>query len=571
MCGIFALLNILMPNNSLKAEIHMAFEKGVARGPESSTLVEVTQLDNKYQSYLGFHRLAINGLDSISNQPMLLDNIYLICNGEIYNYKELFKIMKITPKSNSDCEIIIHLYKEYGIEHTLQMLDGVFSFVLYDMRSPKYKVYIARDPYGIRSLFKITADRSLESQLLIGVASEIKSLIDLYNTKNALTISSRDLHISQFQPGTYSMLEEEDGGLLKYNICEKTYCLPGVSLLYNSLTTLNQNYDYIMSNMIVACLSNAVKKRVTNTDRPIACLLSGGFDSSIITALVNSYSTDRLETYSIGMKGSDDLKHAREVATYIGSKHTEVIVTEDDMFNAIPEVIRAIESYDTTTVRASVGNYLISKYISKNSNAKVIFNGDGADEIMGGYLYFGHAPNAIEYDKECRRLLRDIYMFDVLRSDKSISSNGLEARTPFLDKQFVQTYLNIPIDVRYNTHVTNCEKYLIRNAFKKTELLPPNVLWRRKEAFSDGVSGDKQSWYQIVDAKITEHFGDTYSIYDNSIKTTYPHNTPTTQEQLYYRTIFEECYPNMSHTIPYFWMPKYVDAKDSSARSLSIY
>jgi asparagine synthase (glutamine-hydrolysing) len=580
MCGIFALFNILIDNktSNYKTLIENAFNKGAARGPESSTLFPVNQpgtfLRTCLQTYIGFHRLAINGLDTISNQPMVIDEIYLICNGEIYNYKQLFKMMKITPKSNSDCEIIIHLYKQYGIEHTLQMLDGVFSFVLYDIRLPKYKVYIARDPYGVRSLFKITSKSAIDNPTLFGFASEIKSLVDFYTTNNTAnnTIDNNltNMRIDQFPPGTYSMLEQTSAETFESVICEKSYCLPGVSS-FSSFSDLTPNSNHSFSQAIVSTLYSAVQKRVTTTDRPIACLLSGGFDSSIITAIVNHYHAGQLETYSIGMKGSDDLKYAKQVAKHIGSKHTEVIVTENEMFNAIPEVIHAIESYDTTTVRASVGNYLISKYISKNSTAKVIFNGDGADEIMGGYLYFGHASDAIEYDKECRRLLHDIYMFDVLRSDKSISSNGLEARTPFLDKQFVQTYLNIPIDVRYNTHVTNCEKYLIRNAFKKMGLLPADILWRRKEAFSDGVSGDKQSWYQIIDKKITEQFGNKYTTSDNSIKHIYPHNTPTTQEQLYYRELFEKYYPNMSHTIPYFWMPKYVNATDSSARSLGIY
>ena len=188
-------------------------------------------------------------------------------------------------------------------------------------------------------------------------------------------------------------------------------------------------------------LNAAVMKRVVGTsDRPIACLLSGGLDSSLTTALVNKYYKSvggELETYSIGMEGSEDLRHARIVAKHLGTKHTEIIMTPEQFFEAIPDVIRDIESYDTTSVRASVGNYLIGKYIAEHSKAKVILNGDGSDELTGGYIYMLKAPDSIEFDRECRRLLSDIYLFDVLRSDKSMSCHGLEPRTPFLDKYFV--------------------------------------------------------------------------------------------------------------------------------------
>ena len=198
-------------------------------------------------------------------------------------------------------------------------------------------------------------------------------------------------------------------------------------------------------------LCNAVKKRVQGTtERPIACLLSGGLDSSLITALVNKYHKGQLNTFSIGMKGSEDLKYAREVADHLKTNHTEIILTPEEFFDAIPDVIRTIESYDTTTVRASVGNYLVGKYISENSDCKVIFNGDGSDELTGGYLYFLKAPNAIEFDAECRRLIHEIHFFDVLRSDRCIAAHGLEPRTPFLDRTFVNEYLNIPLSALSN-------------------------------------------------------------------------------------------------------------------------
>ena len=330
-------------------------------------------------------------------------------------------------------------------------------------------------------------------------------------------------------------------------------------------------------------LLSAVEKRCLNTERPIACLLSGGLDSSLIAALVNrfykinNYSTI-LETYSIGLEGSVDLKYAKIVADYLGTKHTEVIVTEDEMFNAIPEVIYAIESYDTTTVRASIGNYLVGKYISKNSEAKVIFNGDGADELCGGYLYMSKCPDCIEFDKESKRLLKDIHTFDVLRSDKSISSHGLEPRTPYLDKTFVNNYLSISPEARFQTN-TQIEKFLIRDTFTLAnfrpfsddlgkQILPSEVLWRKKEAFSDGVSGHGRSLYQILQEKIAEKLNLNLDL-QNDVK--YEANIDT--EKKYYSDIFSFHYPSSicEKIIPYYWMPKYTNATDPSARTLTHY
>ena len=269
----------------------------------------------------------------------------------------------------------------------------------------------------------------------------------------------------------------------------------------------------------------------------------------------------QLETYSIGLKGSEDLKYARKVATFLDTKHHEIIVSEQNFLDAIPKVIKEIESYDTTTIRASVGNYLVAKYIKENSDAKVIFNGDGSDEVTGGYLYFHKSPDSIEFDKECKRLLDQIHYFDVLRSDRCISSHGLEARTPFLDKIFVSTYLSIPLILRNHVINNKCEKFLLRESFKG--FLPNEVLYRTKEAFSDGVSKQSRSWYEIIQ----EHT-ETINIDRNK---NYIHNPPQTKEQIYYREIFEKEYPNCEKVIPYFWMPKFVDATDSSARTLDIY
>ncbi len=506
MCGIFSIIGCSSKENVLEE-----FNKGQSRGPEYSHLY----FDTTYNSYIGFHRLAINGLDAGSNQPIVIDDCILICNGEIYNYKELYSEMKdVIPTTHSDCEVIIHLYKKYGIEHTLRMLDGVFAFVLFT----KDDIFIARDPFGVRPLYYLNVDNT------IYVASELKCL--------------SNFSVEQFPPGSYCTYSNPKP-------CK--WFIPAVS------SSLNLPSDY--DSYIYELLNNAVFKRCITTERPIACLLSGGLDSSLIAALVKKY-VKILETYSIGLECAEDLHYAKMVANWIGSKHTEVIVTIEDMINAIPEVIYAIESYDVTTVRASLGNYLIGKYIKAHSSAKVIFNGDGSDELTGGYLYMRECPDDIEFDKETIRLLSDIHKYDVLRSDKCISSHGLEPRTPFLDRAFVNYYLSIPsISRRQNGKI---EKYLLRNSIEPN-LLPNEVLWRKKEAFSDGVSSKGHSLYQIIQDYINENHNPLgLSLID--------------AEKEYYKQIFIKHFGehNLS-VISYYWMPKYIQSNDPSARTLKTY
>ena len=525
---------------------------------------------------LGFHRLAINGLDNYSNQPIRIGDITLICNGEIYNYRELYDSLSIKPNTHSDCEIIIHLYLQFGIEYTLQKLDGVFAFILCDSRidsintdNIESNIYIARDPYGVRPLYMMSPqdDKMRNINNIYAFASEIKCLTDLHQHIN----HSHD--ITHFEPGTYTSFKLPHTVSPKWIIDVKNrryHSIGFTSCIYSSQMDIDEICDKIRN-----LLYSAVTKRVDTTERRIACLLSGGLDSSIITALVrNVLPMDvLLETYSIGLEGSEDLKYAKIVAEHLQTKHTEIIITEDDFLKSIPDVIQNIESYDTTTVRASIGNYLIGKYISDHSDAKVIFNGDGADELCGGYLYMGCAPTEMEFDNECIRLLEDIHQFDVLRSDKSISSNGLEPRTPFLDRSFVQYFLSIHPLYRFHKKQNNCEKYLLRNAFDISNpvdnkpFLPESILWRTKEAFSDGVSKVTRSLFTIIQEYVDTIIPDE----DMSHMTKYKHNQPTTKEQLYYRRLYDSLYPNTEKVVPYFWMPKWIDATDASARTLSIY
>ena len=560
MCGIFALINAL--NTSTISNIYSAIEpfflKGQSRGPEFSIFEPIIN-----NVFFGFHRLAINGLDNISNQPICIkdDNIngsgtnkgiYVICNGEIYNYKTIYKMLDIVPKTNSDCESIIHLYKKYGIKYTLENLDGVFSFVLYD--SNINTVFIARDPFGVRPLYY--GETKNKHIVFSSLLKQVSGLCDnCYN----------------FPAGTYMAYSVNDTG---YNITIPQSTYTTFNYNHNCITArinitndeLTQYYNTIYTNLV-----NAVKKRVITMERNLACLLSGGLDSSLISAIVSKFvPKGQLQTYSIGMSGGSDLKYAKMVSEHIHSKHTEIILTEDAFFSAIPEVIYNIESYDTTTVRASVGNYLVAKYISEMSDAKVIFNGDGSDELTGGYMYFHKCPSDIEFDYECKRLLSNLQYYDVLRSDRSISCHGLEARTPFLDRTFVHEYLSVPISIRNHNNENNIEKYLLRQSVNSMDpsLLPSSVLWRTKEAFSDGVSSHENSWYTIIQSKLDKKYSDDEFIQKSK---QYIINPPTTKEQLYYREIFETHYPNQAHVIPCFWMPKYCHATDSSARHLDVY
>ena len=532
MCGIFAILNN-MSQYITKEFIIEQFNKGKHRGPNDSNILDLYIMN----CMLGFHRLSINGLTNISSQPFYINNIFLICNGEIYNYKELYELLEVEPGTQSDCEVIIHLYLQYGMEQTIRMLDGEFSFILIDARTSVKKMYIGRDPYGVRPLYMLSSN---SVPRIYAFASEIKQLVNLQKAE-----------IKHFPPGTLSLYENET---IEYNSSE-IWRFSKSERYHENLFSFHSFYqeDKEISENIRNYLTSAVVKRCKCTERPVACLLSGGLDSSLVASIASSY-LGQIETFSIGFENSEDLKMARIVASHIKSKHHEVIITKEEYLEAIPHVIQTIESYDTTTVRASIGNYLIAKYIACNSEAKVILNGDGSDEVCGGYLYMHKCPNALEFDKETRKLLSNIHYFDVLRSDKSISSNGLEPRTPFLDLAFVQYYLSIHPNIRFPKN--DIEKKLLRSAFKDTGLLPDEILWRTKEAFSDGVTVDS-----IV--KIIRTHVNNYNIPDMDL---FP--KPRTQEEKSYRKIFEQHYPN-ANIIPDFWKPNFVDPNiDPSARAL---
>lgn len=527
MCGIFAYISDNIESDdenvmSLTNEMMCLSKEGSKRGPECSTY---QYLDNRVHFW--FHRLAINGMDEVSNQPMTHKHLTLICNGEIYNHKALSQ--NYTMTTNSDCEVILHLYEQYGAD-SFHLLDGEFAFILYD--SLKQELIVVRDPYGVRPLYQAETTHGWM------FSSVLKCMMS--NTVMKPTLQ-------QVQPGTYSVYRYKNNELNNGFYKELTYkyhCIRDVMQLY--LT--KEEYMSCAYNL----LERAIIKRVSSSDRPVCCLLSGGLDSSIVCAIATNYYRShgkQMHTFSIGLKGSDDLYNASLVAKHINSIHHEIVCTEEEFLYALPKVIDDVESYDTTTIRASVGNWCIGEHIKNETDFKVVLNGDGADELMGGYLYFNYAPSVSEFQDECYRLLENIHYFDVMRSDRCISSHGLEPRTPFLDKDFTQFYLSIPVEYRK----TDTEKGFIRETIERhnPELLPFKVLWRRKEAFSDGVSGSKP-WYEIIQSQLTDYIPVT--------------TERLTHEQAYYKDTFTRKYPDCLHLIPYYWMPQFVFSSDPSAK-----
>ena len=518
MCGIFACLYAKESMDVLERGCNSIKH----RGPDHSSFGIIPDTPHVY----GFHRLSINDLSEKGNQPLVHpqhSNLRLICNGEIYNHIKLKQIYNFQTYSNSDCEIILHMYQRFGMERTVKELDGYFAFVLFDGSN----VYAVRDEIGVRSMYIGYHEDS------VYISSELKA-IHTYCSKVFPFPNGMIWKSSEKGKGVFTSYREES------------------EMIHDSYKQALDTTSHL--------LEEAVCKRVSSTERPIGCLLSGGLDSSLICALVCHYSKTPVHTFSIGLEGSVDVKYARIVADYLNTIHHEVIVTEEEMLSAIPDVIKQIETYDTTTVRASTPMYLLCKYISNNTDVKVVFSGEGSDELSGSYLYFKNAPSEKEFYDETHRLTQDLQYFDVLRCDKSISAHGLEARVPFLDKEFMNYYLHI--NPKYKMYeLFQCEKFLLRDAFRG--LLPDSVLWRTKEAFSDGVSTKTKSWYEII----SDHV-DTLDVVDPS----YSHNPPMNKETLWYRNIFESYYPKLGDVLPYYWLPKWCGTvTNPSARVLSSY
>jgi len=552
MCGIWFYLKRSLSNitpEDLKKYM-VSFNKIKNRGPDFSITKEVIY-DNEIQAIAGFHRLAIMDLSTNGNQPFNYlsdeDEIIVICNGEIYNYLELIKEHDLIPSSHSDCEVILLMYKKYrDINKIVEHLNGEYSFIIYhrQLKDNKVNLYAATDPISIRPLF--IGYNELDDLFF---SSELKGL-ECCKT------------VERFKPGHIYSLQSHLHKYYPY-------------YLFNYSSKIDTDVNKIHKE-IVQRLSNTVRKRI-QSDRPIGCLLSGGLDSSLVACLLAKHmktidETKLVNFFSIGNADAPDVVNAISVFNHIKTninsnvKHHIFDISFEEALSVIPEVIKTIETYDITTIRASTWQYLLAKKISETTDIKVILNGDGADEVEMGYQYFKNAPSPEEAQKESEKLVKDIHLYDCLRVDRSISNFGLEARVPFLDIEFFDYYMRIPAELKVPNGI---EKYLIRKAFENEmpELLCKDVLWRPKEAFSDGISSHKKSWFEIIKDKIEEEITDK-----EYLENKYSYLSPISKESYYFRKIYESNYKNRESVIKYFWLPNWCGGiKEPSARVLKVY
>ncbi|SDB28449.1 asparagine synthase B [Butyrivibrio sp. INlla16] len=501
-------------------------QRTASRGPDKFRTLKVKG------GWLGFNRLAIMGLNCKGMQPFELNGNAVICNGELYGFKALksyLKSMGYTFQSDSDCEIILPLYEKLGTK-MFSLLDAEFAMVIYD--DEKRKFIAARDPIGIRPLYY-----GYDEDGYILFASEPKNLTGVCKK------------ISPFPPGHYY----EDGKFISYRDMTEVK-----EIRTDNLETITKNiHDKLL---------NGIKKRL-DADAPVGFLLSGGLDSSLVCGVAASLQDKPIETFAIGMDiDAIDLKYAREVADYIHSNHHEVIISKQDVLDALEPVVKALGTYDITTIRASIGMYLLCKWIHENTDIKVVLTGEISDELFG-YKYTDFAPSAEAFQEEAKKRIRELHMYDVLRADRCISVNSLEARVPFGDLDFVDYVMSIDPEKKLNTY--GMGKYLLRKAFEPDKFIPHSILMREKAAFSDAVGHSlRDDLMEYAEAHYTdEEFEEK--------RKKYTHATPFTKESLLYRELFEKYYPSQSDMVIDFWMPnkswKGCDVNDPSARVLSNY
>ena len=547
MCGIVCALDLKQDSDFLRSQVLKMSKKVRHRGPDWSGIYETKN------ALLAHERLAI--VDPASgNQPIFSEDrsLVLAANGEIYNHRALKENLSIDYnfQTNSDCEIILALYKEKGVDF-LDDLNGIFGFVLYDETNDQYLV--ARDHMGIIPLYM-----GWDKFGTFYIASELKALEGVCNK------------IEIFPPGHF-LFSRDSKPVRWYERDWMNY-----EAVSNNKTDLNLLQD---------ALENAVHRQLMS-DVPYGVLLSGGLDSSITSALAKKYSKNRIESddqkaawypqlhsFAVGLIGSPDLKAAKLVADHIGSIHHEVTFTIQEGLDAIKDVIFHLETYDVTTVRASTPMYLLARVI-KSMGIKMVLSGEGADEIFGGYLYFHKAPNAEEFHKETVRKLEKLYQYDCLRANKSLAAWGIEGRVPFLDKEFIDIAMRInPKDKMIDKN--KMEKWVLRKSFES--YLPPSVAWRQKEQFSDGVGYDWiDSLKELVGVKVSDE------MFSNA-KFTFPFQTPISKEEYFYRAIFEEHFPSetAAKTVPSVpsvacssplaleWDKSFKNMNDPSGRSIS--
>lgn len=554
MCGIFLYCGKPTDPQVLRE----CFLRSQHRGPDNTQFV-VHYFHDKMLAF-GFHRLSINGLSAKANQPMFVGHTIGMCNGEIWNSDEMHRACEVPNESGSDCECLPLNYRylaENGtrnfanpFETLCRMIDGVFGLVLFDSLSST--IYVGRDKIGIRSLYYAVQDND------VYVASELKS------------IPTQLFNIQAFPPGHWASIDVGNATTTNTNgLSIRPYWSLRASrrLAYLQPQCSQELLSYDM-NYLACCgklenvLVEAVKKRFMS-DRPIGCVLSGGLDSTVITAIAcrlhqqHRPNQPPLRTYTIGMKDAEDFKWARMAAEHLGTDHHEFVLTEDDFLEAIPNVIAQMESYDVTTVRASTGNWLLAKKIAELGKDTVLFCGDVADELLGGYRGFGMTTDADAFDNENVKMLENIHRFDVLRCEKSFAGHGLEGRVPFADCDVVDLLMSVPPEFKMWDGVARIEKDLLRRAFQS--YLPDALVWRRKEAFSDGVSQKERSWFQIIQDKLADE-----PVAQRS------HASPYDAESTYYREIYESMYSSVQN-IPYLWKQPFSNVTDPSARCLANY
>jgi len=521
MCGI---LGISIKNTEIdKENIGKSYLMLSNRGPDSGNLIIESD------KILGFRRLAIMDQSEKGNQPFTLGGNILLCNGEIFNHLELTEKYNINCESSSDCECIIHLYHKLGFEKMIEELSGDFAIILF---TPK-KIYFGRDRIGVRPLFY-----GFTRSGNFALASYARALNTYCTNINPVIPGwgEFDLETNKLSFHDYRSVKLEE---IDFPLSEN----------------ISENIQFL--------LVSAVKSRLMS-DRPIGCLLSGGLDSSLITSILcKLIGPQNVRTYSIGMVGSEDLRNAQIVANYLGTQHQEINFTPQEGFEAIREVIRDLESYDITTVRASVGMWLLAKFIKNNSDDVVLYSGEGSDELFAGYLYFHYAPNPSELRNESLRLIKQLHMYDVLRADRCISSHGLELRVPFLDRDLVN-YCKL-LGGNVIKPLRGIEKYLLRNSFNGEDYLPPQILWRRKDGMSDGISGSgKKKWFEQIQEFVELEVSDAeYGLY----KKLFP-----SKEAYYYKKIFKEIFHKNYEPVIDYWLPKWIETGgDPSGRLLQVY
>ncbi len=522
MCSIMGCCGVGMPRELFLE----GFEKTLTRGPDASRVIDTGR------GLLAFHRLAIMDLSESGMQPFAREGSYVVCNGEIYGFAALRAELEAKGyafQSESDCEILLPLWFEHGTE-MFRMLDAEFACVLYDARTGEFVA--ARDPIGIRPLFYGVSPAgdfvfASEAKNLVGLCEKVCPFPPGHYWKNGEFVCYRD--IAKVEKFCYDTIDEVCAGIRERLIA-------------------------------------GVEKRLV-ADAKVGFLLSGGLDSSLVCAVAARRSEKPIRTFAIGMDtDAIDLKYARRAAEYLGSEHTEVLISREDVLNALEPVVAALGTWDITTIRASVGMYLVCRAIHERTDIRVLLTGEISDELFG-YKYTDFAPSAAELQRESEKRVRELYMYDVLRADRCIAVNSLEARVPFGDLDFVSYVLAIDPEKKRNRYGKG--KYLLRRAFAEGGWLPDEILWREKAAFSDAVG---HSMVDDLKAFAAEKYTDAEF---DAKRAQYTYAAPFTKESLLYRELFEKYYPDQAEMIAGYWMPNPAwpgcAVDDPSARVLANY